>query len=462
LFWWYGWISGSTVSGGTTPYVYLWSTGAITQDISGIPAGTYTVTITDGNGCNAIISEVVGQPLNALIAPITAQQIPCNGTATGSLTANAQGGTPPYAFVWSNGATTGTISGLTVGTYTVSVTDSKGCPYTETATITEPASPVSISGTTTQANCLSGIGGSVTISISGGTPQYLINWSNGAISQNLPDVGAGNYTVSVTDANGCTAQQAFTVGNSSEFEITPGTPTTICAGEMAILVADSVAGGVYQWYYQGNPLNGATGNVFETPAAGFYAVSVTTPCGTFFTDSIEVIVKSIENVSISNNQIICPPEQVQLFASGGVTYQWSPDTNITFTNVPDPIVNPLITTTYSVLITNEHGCKTTLSVEVAVVCDSLFVPNGFSPNDDGTNDGFVIDGIENYPGNKLWVYNRWGNLIYKAKDYDNKWDGVANVSGIYMGKKLPSGTYYFILDLNDGSKPRASYLILRR
>ncbi|MBK8416190.1 MAG: gliding motility-associated C-terminal domain-containing protein [Bacteroidetes bacterium] len=451
-----------TVSGGTTPYVYLWSTGAITQDISGIPAGTYTVTITDGNGCNAIISEVVGQPLNALIAPITAQQIPCNGAATGSLTANAQGGTPPYAFVWSNGATTGTISGLTVGTYTVSVTDSKGCPYTETATITEPASPVSISGTTTVANCLSGIGGSVTISISGGTPQYLINWSNGAISQNLPDVGAGNYTVSVTDANGCTAQQTFTVGNSSEFEITPGTPTTICAGEMAILVADSVAGGVYQWYYQGNPLNGATGNVFETPAAGFYAVSVTTPCGTFFTDSIEVIVKSIENVSISNNQIICPPEQVQLFASGGVTYQWSPDTNITFTNVPDPIVNPLITTTYSVLITNEHGCKTTLSVEVAVVCDSLFVPNGFSPNDDGTNDGFVIDGIENYPGNKLWVYNRWGNLIYKAKDYDNKWDGVANVSGIYMGKKLPSGTYYFILDLNDGSKPRASYLILRR
>jgi gliding motility-associated-like protein len=319
-----------------------------------------------------------------------------------------------------------------------------------------------VSGTTTPANCLSGIGGSASVSVTGGTPQYNYLWSNGSTLQNQPNLGPGSYTVTVTDAGGCSETTVLVVGNDSEFNITPGSPTTICVGEMATLVADSIPGGSYQWYYQGNILSGATGNVFETPAAGFYSVSVTTTCGTFFTDSIEVIVKSIENVSISNHQIICPPETVHLNASGGVTYLWSPDSNITFTNIPDPIVSPTVTTTYSVLITNEFGCKTTLSVEVAVICDSLFVPNGFSPNDDGTNDGFVIDGIENYPGNKLWVYNRWGNLIYKAKDYDNHWDGVANVSGIYMGKKLPSGTYYFILDLNDGTKPRAGYLILRR
>ena len=95
-------------------------------------------------------------------------------------------------------------------------------------------------------------------------------------------------------------------------------------------------------------------------------------------------------------------------------------------------------------------------------CDTLFVPTGFSPNGDGVNDGYVIDHIDNYPGNRLWVYNRWGNLIYKARDYKNDWDGVANVSGIYMGKKVPNGTYYYILDLNDNSKPRAGYLIIRR
>jgi gliding motility-associated-like protein len=175
-----------------------------------------------------------------------------------------------------------------------------------------------------------------------------------------------------------------------------------------------------------------------------------------------VIVKSVENASISNDQIICPPETVHLNATGGVTYQWSPSSFMTFSNIPDPIVYPPATTTYSVQVTNEWGCKLIMSVDITVACDTLFIPNGFSPNDDGTNDGYVIDGIENYPGNKLWVYNRWGNLIFKTKNYDNKWDGVSNVAGIYMGHKVPTGTYYFILDLNDNSKPRAGFLIIRR
>jgi gliding motility-associated-like protein len=153
---------------------------------------------------------------------------------------------------------------------------------------------------------------------------------------------------------------------------------------------------------------------------------------------------------------------VQLLATGGLTYEWSPNSFIDYTNIPNPTVNPEVSTTYSVVITNALGCTTTLDVEVTVICDTLFIPNGFSPNDDGTNDGYVIDGIENYPGNKLWIYNRWGNLVFKTKNYNNKWDGVANVAGMYIGQKLPSGTYYYILDLNDGSKPYAGYLILRR
>ena len=454
---------GLTVSGGTPPYIYLWSNGSTSANLNNVPAGAYTVTITDGNGCNAIITENVTQPASPLIAPISVgQPVACFGATNGTITANATGGTPAYTFLWNTGATTGTLNGLTAGTYSVTVTDSKGCTYSETITLNQPSAPLALSGITTVANCLDSIGGSVTISVTGGTLPYGYQWSNGTTAQNIPVAMPGTYTVTVTDANGCSETGAYVVGNNSEFQITPGGPTTICVGETATLIADSIAGGTYQWYYEGNVLNGATGNVFITPAAGFYSVSITVPCGTFFTDSIEVVVKSIENVSISNNQIICPPESVQLFASGGVTYVWTPTNNITFTNVPDPIVNPLITTTYTVTITNEFGCKTDLSVEVGVVCDSLLVPNGFSPNGDGTNDGYVIDGIEDYPGNKLWVYNRWGNLVYKAKDYRNDWDGVCNVSGIYMGKKVPTGTYYFILDLNDNSKPRAGYLIIRR
>jgi hypothetical protein len=108
-------------------------------------------------------------------------------------------------------------------------------------------------------------------------------------------------------------------------------------------------------------------------------------------------VNSVTNASITNNQIICPPERVQIIATGGVTYEWTPNTNITFTTIPDPFVNPNILTTYSVLITDSNGCQITLNVDIAVACDTLLIPNGFSPNGDGTNDGYVIDHIDNYP-----------------------------------------------------------------
>jgi gliding motility-associated-like protein len=176
---------------------------------------------------------------------------------------------------------------------------------------------------------------------------------------------------------------------------------------------------------------------------------------------VQVEVKEMGNVTISNNQIICPPETATLIATGGVTYNWTPASFITLTNIPDPIVSPQVTTTYSVEIANEFGCKTTLSTEIAVVCDSMLIPTGFSPNGDGINDGYVIDGIEDYPSNKLWVYNRYGRLVYKATGYKNNWDGISNISGVYMNKKVISGTYFYILDLGNRSRPKSGYLIIR-
>ena len=130
--------------------------------------------------------------------------------------------------------------------------------------------------------------------------------------------------------------------------------------------------------------------------------------------------------------------------------------------ISNPTASPKTTTNYSVTVRDGYGCSATASVQVAVMCDTLDVPNGFSPNSDGTNDYFVIDGISHYPGNILFVYNRWGNLVYKKSDYDNKWDGTSNVSGIYMSRELPNGTYFFILDLNNNTKPINNYVVLRR
>jgi gliding motility-associated-like protein len=117
-------------------------------------------------------------------------------------------------------------------------------------------------------------------------------------------------------------------------------------------------------------------------------------------------------------------------------------------------------THYSVIITNEYGCSTTAYIDIGM-CDTLIIPSGYSPNGDVINDAFVIKGIEHYPGNKIWIYNRWGNLVYKAHDYDNKWDGYSNVSGIFIGKRVPAGTYFYVLDLNNHEKPLQGYVVVR-
>jgi len=449
-------------SGGTPPYVYLWSSGATTTGAINLPAGMYTVTVTDANGCNAIISQNVNQPLAPVNAILSVDQnVSCYGGDNGMVSAAVSGGTAPYTYLWSTGGTTSSISGLSAGTYTITVTDIKGCEFTTSTLVTEPASAVSISGSTTVANCLYGIGGTATAGAIGGTPAYTYQWSNGVAGSSITNVAPGSYTVTVTDANGCSASVGLIVGNESPVTINPG-PTTICVGESTTLGVDSITGATYQWYYAGVALNGAVGNTFQTQAQGYYFVVVTSACGTFYSDSVTVTVNSVSDATINNNLMICPPETAQLNATGGTTYQWTPNAGLNFTNIPNPVASPTQSTVYSVVVTNDFGCSITMSVEVIIDCDTLFVPNGFSPNDDGVNDGYVIDGILNYPNNKFWVYNRWGNLVYKTTGYANQWNGDCNVQGIYWGTKVPAGTYFYILDLGDNSeKPRSGYLIIR-
>jgi gliding motility-associated-like protein len=451
-----------TVNGGTAPYSYNWSNGATIQDLNNISSGTYTVTITDANGCSNTASAIVTQPSNAIAASASVTQtVSCFGGSNGMVSLIVSGGTSPYSFIWSNGATTQNLTNVTSGTYSVTITDANGCTQTASIIVLQPAASISVTGTGSSSNCLSGISGNVNITVNGGSSPFTYQWNNGATTQNLSNVGAGTYTVTVTDLGGCTTQGNYVVTDNSSFSAGAAGPTDICIGELVMLIADSVPGATYQWYMNGQLLGGATDNIFITPAAGSYTVTVTNSCGSFTSDSIVVKVHTIDNISVSPNVIICPGESTQLLATGGVSYEWTPINGLSYTNIPNPIATPDTTTHYTVTITNDFGCKTTALVQVAVMCDSLIIPSGYSPNGDAVNDAFVIKGIENYPGNKIWIYNRWGNLVYKAHDYDNKWDGYSNVSGIYIGKKVPSGTYFYVLDLNNNTKPLQGYIVLR-
>ncbi|HXB12098.1 MAG TPA: hypothetical protein VNZ45_08950, partial [Bacteroidia bacterium] len=201
------------VSGGVAPYTYTWSpSGGTSANATGLSAGTYTVTVKDKNGCTATASVTLVASAS-VVATISANNpVKCNGGATGSATVTATGGTAPYTYTWTPvGGTNATASNLTAGTYTITVKDKNGCVGTASVTITQPT-VLTASTTNTPAKCNGGATGSATVTAGGGTPAYLYSWApSGGTNALASNLTAGTYTVTVTDANGCTITATATI-----------------------------------------------------------------------------------------------------------------------------------------------------------------------------------------------------------------------------------------------------------
>jgi hypothetical protein len=234
-----------TPTGGVAPYTFLWNNGTTTEDRTGLSAGTYSVVITDAAGATGTVNNiVVGQPTSALSAGSTSQTtIACNGGATGAASISPSGGTSPYTYRWSNGATTRTITGLTAGTYSVTVTDANGCTISRSFNITEPSA---LTATTSQTDVTTngGSNGSATITVSGGTPSYTYSWSpNVSTTATASNLRAGSYTVTATDANGCTIARSFTIAEPTLTAIAQPVTVNLDANGNATLNASSVNNG---------------------------------------------------------------------------------------------------------------------------------------------------------------------------------------------------------------------------
>ncbi|OWY25515.1 hypothetical protein C7N43_20140 [Sphingobacteriales bacterium UPWRP_1] len=271
-----------TVSGGTSPYTYTWSNGAATEDLVGVAAGSYDVTITDANGCVVVSSAVVNN-IAGPDATILLENANC-GNANGSINLTVTGGTLPYLYIWSNGAATEDLSGLAAGDYSVTVSDANGCTVLLSANISNTPVPAI---TATAVDAIGGnANGSIDISISGGIPAYDYNWSNGATTEDLSNVAAGTYSVTVTDSNGCTATLTITVGNISCITAIFTATDATCGnanGEINITVSGGTLPYVYNWS------NGATTEDLTGLAPGVYSVTITDAnnCETTLTATIE-------------------------------------------------------------------------------------------------------------------------------------------------------------------------------
>ena len=199
----------ATVWNGAAPYTFLWSNGKTTQTVTGLAAGTYTITVTDVNNLTATNTVVVGNSILGVVSSIT--PVSCFGGNNGSATATVSGGISPITYLWINSQTTQTATGLTSGTYSVVVTDASGCSVTLTVLV--PGAPMLNSNVNyTPSSCFTCPDGSAITNIIGGTLPYTYKWSPGGQSTpNITGILPGAYTVCVTDANGCTACSTINV-----------------------------------------------------------------------------------------------------------------------------------------------------------------------------------------------------------------------------------------------------------
>jgi hypothetical protein len=362
----FGNASGSvdlSVTGGTSPYTYVWSNAATTQDITGLIAGTYNVTITDFNGCTTTASATITQPSAALASSTTQVNVLCFGNATGSVDLSVTGGTSPYTYVWSNGATTQDITGLIAGTYNVTITDFNGCTTTASATITQPSA--ALASSTTQANvlCFGNATGSLDLSVTGGTSPYTYVWSNGATTQDITGLIAGTYNVTITDFNGCTTTASATITQPSAALASSTTQVNVlCFGNATGSIDLTVTGGTSPYTYVWS--NTATTQDITGLIAGTYNVTITDFNGCITTASATITQPAAALASSTTQvNVLCfgnATGSVDLSVTGGTspyTYVWS-------NGATTQDITGLIAGTYNVTITDFNGCSTTASATI--------------------------------------------------------------------------------------------------
>ncbi len=196
----------ATPTGGTDPYTYWWNSAPaqITAVATNLPAGTYTVTVTDANKCSVTNSVTISQPVTDMEISIDQDNVTCNGGTNGSATAAVTGGLEPYSFSWNTmpEQTKENAADLPAGTYTITVTDSYGCIKTQTVTLTEPQ-PITVNPVVTPTSCPDSEDGAVSLAIAGGTSPFTVLWSDGSTGVNRTGLKPGTYTAVITDNNNC-------------------------------------------------------------------------------------------------------------------------------------------------------------------------------------------------------------------------------------------------------------------
>jgi len=439
-----------TVSGGSVPYSYLWNTGAISEDLSGVGVGNYIVEVTDDNSCVSKDSIIVIGPDDAVVATTESLNVRCNGGSNGYAEVTALGGVYPYTYLWSNGVANPINNNLEADNYSVIVTDANGCTANSGVTITEPDDAVEISYVMDSVSCKGYADGKITIDATQGVKPYEVFFGDSTFSQlntanryEAYGLVRGTYHVRVVDANGCDANITIEVLEPDTITYEISTIPVTCYGGSDGVAYLTVQGGTpgYQYFWSNATFNQDLTNV----AAGNYSVAISdannciVETETTITQPTEIITEA--NV-YATSCIDSEDGSIEVFVRGGVggyDYFWS---NREVTSD----IYGLAGGEYTIQIIDENNCvkMDTFFVNVTEI-ECVTPPTAFTPDGDGYNDTWVLDKLELYPKAIVQIFNKWGHLLYETNGLYIPWDGA------YKGKILPAATYYYIVDLGNGT-----------
>ena len=436
-----------TASGGMYPYTYLWSNGQTTKKAKNLVAGTYSVTVTDANGCASTISVIVND-IGAATLATTTIDASC-GQANGSATVSASGGVAPYTYLWSDGQTSTTASNLIAGNYSVTVTDSKGCVSTASITINDVTAAIQLTLSVIDASC-GQANGSIAVTASSGTAPYTYLWSNGASTSSATNLTSGNYSVTVTDKNGCLIDTAIDINDNGIM-----TPVTTVIDESCSLkngsAAVTVSGGTPPYTYVWN--TGATTQNITNIASGIYSVTISDGKGCDTTISTTVngtlsLISSDFNYLAQDYSIDLGME-VDFFetAVNAVQYYWDfGDGDSSLEDNPTHVFSAIGTYSVSLIATDQFGCIDTLTKTINVDADLIiYIPNTFTPNGDGVNDVFSVSGI-GIKSIEYHIFNRWGNKIHFSSNLNDQWNGIPD-GEINMAQTDTYNYSIYVLDI---------------
>jgi gliding motility-associated-like protein len=362
------------VSGGTSPYTYLWNSGSTASSVTAAVAGTYSVTVTDAKGCKGNASVTLTQPTQLTASATGSAQVSCYNGHDGSVTVTATGGTPAYQYSLNGGTaqSSNVFNNLAAGSYTVVVTDSKGCTATTNAVVIANPPQLTASATgSAQVSCYNGTDGSITVTATGGTGalSYSLNGGTAQSSNVFNNLAAGSYTVVVTDTKGCTATtNAVVIANPPQLTATAsGSAQVSCYNGTDGSITVTATGGTGALSYSLNGGTAQSSNVFNNLAAGSYTVVVTDTKGCTATTNAVVIANppQLTASATGSAQVSCHNSNdgsITVIATGGTgTLSYSLNGG---TAQSSNVFNNLIAGSYTVVVTDTKGCTATTNAVV--------------------------------------------------------------------------------------------------